>query len=186
MWYVIGLLAAIAFFAIAIYNRLVALRQSCRNAFADIDVQLKQRADLIPNLVETVRGYMGHEKQVLENVTNARANALKAASGADRVAAENQLSAALANLYAVSENYPDLKANQNFLKLQEELSDIENKIAASRRFMNNATGEYNTAIEQFPAVIIARFFQFTPGTFWQVTDGEREQLSTPPSVKFQP
>ncbi len=183
MWFW-GILAAIVVLVIVLYNRLVALRQSCRNAFADIDVQLKQRTDLIPNLVETVKGYAGHEKGVLENVTSARARVMGANSPGERIAAENALTGALANLYAVSENYPDLKANQNFLSLQSELSDLENKIAAARRFMNNATNEYNTAIEQFPAVFIARMFAFTPGEFWQVSEGERAQIAAPPSVKF--
>lgn len=183
-WVFLALVAAVLY-VIMLYNRLVALRRACGNSFADIDVQLKQRADLIPNLVETVKGYAGHEKQVLENITKARADAMSARTQGERIAAEGQLSTALANLYAVSENYPDLKANQNFLSLQAELSDIENKVAAARRFMNSTATEYNTAIEQFPAVLIARQFGFSPSELWQVSESERASVSSAPAVKFQ-
>lgn len=180
----LGIIALIAGFFIILYNRLVSLRLNCRNAFADIDVQLKQRSDLIPNLVETVKGYAGHEKGVLESITQARSNAMNATTQPDRLAAEGALTGALAKLYAVSENYPDLKANQNFMSLQGELADIENKIAASRRYLNSATNEYNAAIQQFPAVLIANMMHFAPETFWQVDETERKQMSTPPQVKF--
>src|SRR5215470_272162 len=145
-WYVVIAVVVIAVFLVAVYNRLVALRQAFKNAFADIDVQLKQRHDLIPNLVETVKGYAAHESGVLQKVTEARASAMRAASPAEKGAAEGALSGALANLFAVAENYPQLKANENFKQLQDELSDIENKIAAARRFFNNAVAEYNASI----------------------------------------
>ena len=182
---VLGVIAALVLFAIVIYNRLVALRQTRKNAFADIDVQLKLRFDLVPNLVETVKGYAAHEKTTLENVTNARARAMSAGGNLDeRMKAENALGQALVNLMAVAENYPDLKANQNFLQLQSELSDIENKIAAARRFFNNATAEYNTSTEQFPANLIAKTFGFGPEVFFEVSEAERVQVNTPPKVSF--
>jgi LemA protein len=183
LWITLGVIGAIIFFLIAIYNRLVALRQNRRNAFADIDVQLKQRVDLIPNLVETVKGYAGHEKEALENVTEARSRAMHAGGTKDRAAAESALGGALMNLLAVAENYPDLKANQNFLQLQAEISDIENKIAASRRFFNNATNEYNTAIEQFPASVVAKSFGFLPEEFFDLGEN-RTTLDAAPQVSF--
>lgn len=180
----LGIIALVALFLVILYNRLVALRQNRKNAFADIDVQLKQRSDLIPNLVEAVKGYAGHEKGVLEQVTQARASAMNAGNLHDRVAAENKLSGAMMNLLAVAENYPDLKANQNFLSLQSELSDIENKLAAARRFFNNATDEYNTAAQQFPAVLIARMFGFGQEEYFGLSAEERAQTATAPKVSF--
>lgn len=171
---VIGLIVMMA------YNRLVALRQTCNQAWGDIDVQLKQRHDLVPNLVETVKGYAAHEKETLENVIKARQTAIDAGSIKDLAGAENMLSGALRQLFALSESYPDLKANQNFLSLQNELADLENKIAAARRFFNNATGEYNTSAEQFPAVFIASAFGFAKRDFFEVGDAERAA----PSIKF--
>jgi LemA protein len=165
---------------VMVYNRLVALRQTCNQAWGDIDVQLKQRHDVVPNLVETVKGYASHESETLEAVIKARQTAIDASSIKDLAGAENMLSGALRQLFALSENYPDLKANQNFLSLQNELADLENKIAAARRFFNNATGEFNTAAEQFPAVIIANMFGFTQRDFFEVGDAERAA----PSVKF--
>src|ERR1700674_415080 len=154
-WVVLGVAVVIVIWAISVYNRLVAMRQRTNQAFADIDVQLKQRHDLIPNLVETVKGYAAHESGVFTKVTEARAAAMRATSVPEKSAAEGALSGALANLLAVAENYPQLKANENFRQLQDELGDLENKIAAARRFLNNAVAEYNTAIEQFPAVLYA-------------------------------
>lgn len=171
-------------FIITLYNRLVALRREYQNAFADIDVQLKQRYDLIPNLVETVKGYASHEKGLLEAVTKARASAMGAAGITDKIKGEIALSGALTQLMAVSENYPDLKANQNFLSLQSELSDIENKIAASRRFFNNAVTEYNTAIEQFPAVLIARSFGFKETVMFEIPEEHRATVAEPVKVSF--
>ncbi len=179
------IIAAIAGFFIVLYNRLVALRQNREQSFADIDVQLKQRFDLIPNLVETVKGYAKHEKEVFENITEARAGVQGAGGNTSkRVAAENQLTGALMNLYAVAENYPDLKANENFQQLMSELSDIENKLAAARRFFNNSTAEFNTAIEQFPAVIVARMFNFGKEEFFELDENQREEAEKAPDVSF--
>lgn len=175
-----GLIALVVFF----YNRLVALRQTTRNAFADIDVQLRQRYDLVPNLVETVKGYATHEKELFTKVTDARARAMQ--SGASLPAkgeAEAALTGALMQLMAVAENYPDLKANANFQQLQGELSDIENKIAAARRFFNNAVTEYNIAIEQFPSVLIAKAFCFAPADTFSLGE-ERASAGAAPKVSF--
>ena len=183
LWIILGVIAFAIFLVIGIYNRLVALRQNRKNAFADIDVQLNQRSDLIPNLVETVKGYATHEKEAFENVTEARSRAMHAGSIAERGKAEGALGGALMNLMAVAENYPELKANQNFLQLQAEISDLENKIAASRRFFNNATNEFNTAIEQFPAVVIAGPLGFKSEEFFDLGT-DRETLKVAPKVSF--
>jgi LemA protein len=180
----LGILAIIVIAIIGIYNRLVALRQNRNNAYADIDVQLRQRYDLIPNLMETVKGYAGHEKEVFEKVTQMRAKVKDANTQGERLAAEKALGKAMVDIYAVAENYPDLKADQNFQQLMAELSDIENKIAAARRFFNNATSEYNTAIEQFPANLIAGRFGFTQEEFYEVDEQEREIMEKAPDVKF--
>lgn len=177
----------IAVLLIGIYNRLVALRQNCNQAFADVDVQLKQRHDLIPNLVETVKGYAAHEKTTLDAVIQARNAAVNAERTGDPKAmgaAEGVLGAALGRLIALAEAYPDLKANTNFQQLQAELSDIENKLAAARRFFNNAVGEYNTAREQFPAVLVAGPFGFGPRDFFDLGEEGRATLEQPPQVKF--
>ncbi len=184
LWIIIGGILFVALAAVGIYNRLVALRQRREQSFADIDVQLKQRSDLVPQLVETVKGYAGHEKQVLENVTAARSQVSAARNVSSRIEAENALSRAMMNLYAVAENYPDLKANQSFQQLMSELSDIENKLAAARRFFNNATSEYNTAAQQFPAVLFAPMLGFHQEEFFEVPEGERAALDKPPGVKF--
>lgn len=176
-------LAAVVFFAIVIFNRLVALRQVTRSAFADVDVQLKQRYDLVPNLVATVKGYAAHEAGVFEKVTEARARAMGASSIGERGQAEAALSGALANLFAVAENYPQLKANENFKQLQMDLSDLENKIAAARRYFNNAVAEYNTAIEQFPAVLFANSFGFKAADMFTLGD-ERVAVNAAPKVSF--
>ena len=166
-----------------VYNRLVGLRQRANQAFADIDVQLQQRHDLIPNLVETVKGYATHERGTLEAVTAARAAAATAGSVEDKVRAENVLTGALRQLFAVAEAYPDLKANQNFLRLQDELGDVENKLAAARRFFNSAVGEYNAAIQQFPAVLIAGPAGFGERSFFDV-GADRAAVAAAPEVKF--
>lgn len=184
LWIILGVIAVVIFGLITLYNRLVALRQNRHNAFADIDVQLKQRSDLIPNLVETVKGYASHEKDVFENVTNMRARAQDAGTQGERLTAEKALGKAMIDLYAVAENYPDLKADQNFQQLMAELSDIENKIAAARRFFNNATSEYNTSIQQFPANLIAGQFGFKEEEFYEVDEAERDILEKAPDVKF--
>jgi LemA protein len=182
-WVVLGVIVVIVIWAISIYNGLVAMRQRANQAFADVDVQLKQRHDLIPNLVETVKGYATHERGTLEAVIQARNTAIAAPGIDQKVAAENMLSGALRQLFALSESYPDLKANQNFQQLQAELSDIENKLAASRRFFNNAVQEYNTGIQQFPAALFATMFGFTSRTFFDLGE-TRAQLEQAPSVKF--
>jgi LemA protein len=182
-WIVLIIIVAIALWALSIYNRLVAMGQRVGQAFADIDVQLKQRHDLIPNLVETVKGYAGHEKTTLEDVVKARNAALSAQGPAQVAAAENQLTGALRQLIALSEAYPDLKANTNFQQLQTELSDIENKLAAARRFFNNAVQEYNTAIQQMPAALFAASLGFTRKEFFDLGE-TRGQLEQAPSVKF--
>ena len=185
-WIIIGLIVLFVLWIIMIYNGLVALRQRVNQAFSDIDVQTKQRYDLIPNLVETVKGYAAHERGTLEAVVQARNAAVTAQAGgvAAQAAAENVLSGALRQLFALSEAYPDLKANQNFQQLQTELSDIENKIAAARRFFNNAVQEYNTGIQQFPAVLMAGALGFTQKEFFDVGVDERKVLEQAPQVKF--
>ena len=185
-WIIIGVLVVLVLWIIMIYNGLVAMRQRVNQSFADIDVQLKQRQDLIPNLVETVKGYASHERGTLEAVVQARNAAVTAQSGgvAAQAAAENVLSGALRQLFALSEAYPDLKANQNFQQLQAELSDLENKIAAARRFFNNAVQEYNTGIQQFPAALFAASLGFQPRQFFDVGAEERKQLDQAPQVKF--
>jgi LemA protein len=182
-WVILGVVVVIVIWAISVYNGLVAMRQRTNQAFADIDVQLKQRHDLIPNLVETVKGYAAHEKGTLEAVIQARQTAVAAPGVEQKVAAENMLTGALGRLFALSESYPDLKANANFRQLQSDLSDIENKLAASRRFYNNAVQEYNTGIQQFPAALFAGIFGFGQRTFFDV-GGDRAQLEQAPSVKF--
>jgi LemA protein len=182
-WVVIGIIVVIAIWVMTIYNGLVAMRQRTNQAFADIDVQLKLRHDLIPNLVETVKGYAAHERGTLEAVIQARNAAIAAPGVEQKVQAENMLTGALRQLFALSENYPNLKANANFQQLQSDLSDIENKLAASRRFFNNAVQEYNTGIQQMPASLFAASFGFQPRQFFDVGD-DRAQLEQAPSVKF--
>ena len=185
-WIFLAVIVVLVLWIITIYNGLVSLRQRVSQAFADIDVQLRQRHDLIPNLVETVKGYAGHERGTLEAVVQARNAAIAAQSGgvAAQAAAENALTGALRQLFALSEAYPDLKASQNFRELQGQLSDLENKIAAARRFFNNAVQEYNTGIQQFPAVLLAGPLGFTPRDFFDVGVEERKVLEQAPQVKF--
>ncbi len=181
---IIGLVLIIAVIAIALYNRMVALRQTTNQAWSDVDVQLKQRHDLVPNLVETVKGYAGHEKSTLDAVVRAR-NAAVSAQGPEAAGvAEGQLNGALRHLFALTEAYPDLKANTGFLQLQGELSNLETKIAAARRFFNNAVAEFNTAIEQFPAVLLAGMFGFRHRGFFEVKEEERAAIEAAPTVKF--
>jgi len=174
----IVLLTVIVVYTILAYNGLVRLRLRTKEALSDIDVQLKRRYNLIPNLVETVKGYMQHEKSVLENVTKARTEAMGAGGNAvERTEKENMLSNTLKTLFAVSENYPDLKANANFLELQRELSDTENKIQASRRFYNAVVQEYNAKIQVFPSNILANSFKFEENKFFTVeNEAERENI----------
>jgi LemA protein len=182
-WIVLGVIVVVARWAISVYNSLVSLRQRVGQSFADIDVQLKQRHDLIPNLVETVKGYAAHERGTLEAVVQARNSAIAAQGTAGQAAAETQLTGALRQLFALSEAYPDLKANTNFQQLQAELTDIENKLAAARRFFNNTVSEYNASIQQFPAALFAGVFGFTPRTFFDLGD-DRKTLDQAPQVKF--
>ena len=183
---IVVIIAVTGFLIITSYNRLVALDQKADQSFADIDVQLKQRNDLIPNLVETVKGYAGHEAGTLAAVTQARAAAAGATTVNEKVQADNMLTGALGRLFAVAEAYPDLKANTNFLELQRELSDIENKLAAARRFFNNAVAEFNAVRRQFPTVVFAGLFGFAADKpFFEVDAAERIAMNAaPPSVKF--
>ncbi len=180
----LGVIFLIVVFIVSLYNRLVSLRNNRENAFADIDVQLKQRHDLIPQLVDSVKGYMKHEEGVLTKVTQARANALSANSIDGKIQAEMQLTSALQGLRVAVEAYPDLKANQNFMHLQKEISDVENKLAASRRFFNSATREYNTGTETFPANIIAGMFNFKREIMFDLGTEQRQTLEQAPKVKF--
>src|ERR1700747_3634763 len=182
-WIVLGVIVVFVLWIIMIYNQLVAMRQRVGQAFADVDVQLKQRHDLIPNLVETVKGYAAHERATLEEVVKARNAAMTAQGLAQQAQAENQLSGALRQLFALSEAYPDLKANANFQQLQAELTDLENKIAASRRFFNSAVQEYNTGIQRFPAALFAASFGFAPKDYFDLGD-DRKAVTDAPPVKF--
>jgi len=181
LWIIVGLVAVMVLWLIFGFNRLVTLRTRANEAESDIDVQLKRRYDLIPNLVETVKGYMTHERQVFENVTKARTAAMSAKDMHDKAEKENILSGTLKTLFAVSENYPDLKANVNFLDLQRELSDTENKIQAARRFYNGNVRDLNILIETFPSRIIAGLFNFKKMEFFDLPEGEQKE---PVKVKF--
>ena len=180
---VLAIIVVAVIWAISVYNGLVSMRQRVNQAFADIDVQLKQRHDLIPNLVETVKGYAAHERGTLEDVVKARNAAMTAQGPAQQAAAENMLSGALRQLFALSESYPDLKASANFQQLQAQLTDLENKIAAARRFFNNAVQEYNSGIQRFPANMFASSFGFAPKDFFDLGD-QRATVSEAPAVKF--
>jgi LemA protein len=180
---ILAVIVVLAVWAISAYNGLVTLRQRVNQSFADVDVQLKQRHDLVPNLVETVKGYAAHERGTLDDVVKARNAAVSAQGPAQQAAAENMLSGALRQLFALSEAYPDLKANANFQQLQAELSDLENKIAASRRFFNNAVQEYNTGIQRFPATLFAASFGFAPKDYFDLGD-DRKATAEAPQVKF--
>jgi LemA protein len=182
-----AIVAVVLFVVVGGYNKLVALDQRADQSFADIDVQLKQRQDLIPNLVETVKGYATHERGTLDAVTQARAAAAGATSVNDKVQAENMLTATLGRLFAVAEAYPDLKANTNFQQLQSELSDIENKLAAARRFFNNAVSEFNAVRRQFPTVLFAGMVGFgADKPFFDLGEADRATMSAaPPTVNFQ-
>ena len=174
----------VVLFLISMYNNLVKLRNNRENAFANIDVQLKQRYDLIPQLVSTVKGYATHERELLEKVTAARTAAMSATGINDKIQAENALSSALAGLKVSVEAYPDLKANQNFLQLQGELADIENKLAATRRFFNSATKELNNAVQTFPANLIAGMFGFHKEPMFEIPSEERAAYDKAPEIKF--
>ncbi|HQW43278.1 MAG: LemA family protein [Chitinophagaceae bacterium] len=181
---VVGVIVLIVFWLISLYNGLVRLRNRRQNAFADIDVQLRQRHDLVPQLVDTVKGYASHEKELLLKVTEARTAAMAATTIDGKIVAEQQLSSALAGLKVQVEAYPDLKANQNFLQLQEELSDIENKLAAARRFFNAATTEYNNSVESFPSNLVAKNFGFNREIMFDLGTDTRKQMEEPPKIQF--
>lgn len=182
---VIGIVAVIVIVAVAsMYNGLVKLRNNRENAFANIDVQLKQRHDLIPQLVATVKGYAQHEKELLTRVTEARAAAMQATGINDKIQAENQLTSALSGLRVSLEAYPDLKSNQNFLQLQNEISDIENKLAATRRYFNTATRELNNKVQTFPSNILAGMFGFHKEPMFEVPTEDRATLEKAPEIGF--
>ena len=177
-------LLLIAFWMMSAYNTLVRLRNKRQNAFADIDVQLRQRHDLVPQLVETVKGYASHERGVLQNVTEARAAAVGAKTINDKIVAEKELTSALRGLNVQMEAYPDLKANQNFLQLQGQLNEIENKLASARRYFNAATTEYNNSAQSFPGNLIARNFGFNTEMFFDLGESARKQMEEPPTIQF--
>jgi LemA protein len=185
VWILLGLVVLAAIVGVVMYNGLIGLRNRVEEGWRQIDVELKRRHDLIPNLVETVKGYASHERGTLEEVMQARSAAMSGASTPAAAAqSEGQLSQALGRLMAVAEAYPDLKANQNFQQLQTELSDLENKIAASRRFFNNTAAEYNATRESFPAVLFAQSMGFGPQEFFNLDEAERKAVSSAPQVKF--
>ena len=181
---IIAVVVVLVFWAISLYNNLVKLRNNRENAFANIDVQLTQRHDLIPQLVATVKGYATHEREVLQRVTEARTAAMSATTINDKVVAENALSNALAGLKVSLEAYPDLKANQNFLQLQGEISAVEHKLAAVRRFFCSATRELNNAVETFPSNLFAKMFGFKREPMFEVPQAERADYDRAPEVKF--
>ena len=183
LYVILIIIVVMILWAVSLYNRLVRLRNSREQAFADVDVQLKQRHDMIPQLVESVRGYMQHERGVLTEITEARANAMKATTINEKITAETRLSGALQGLRVAVEAYPDLKASQNFLDLQNEIADIENKIAAARRFFNSATKELNVATELFPSNIIATLFNFKREPLFELGE-ERAKVEEPPKIQF--
>ena len=180
---VIVVVVILAAWLVSMYNSLVKMRNNRENAFADIDVQLKQRHDLVPQLVETVKGYAAHEKDTLERVINARNGAIGAKTIDEKIVAENALSSALSGLKIALEAYPDLKANQNFLQLQEEIADLENKLSSVRRYFNSATKEYNNAVETFPSNILAGMFGFRKEVMFDLGE-QRAALEEAPKIKF--
>ena len=184
LFIILGIIVIIALWTVSKYNLFVRLRNNRENAFADIDVQLKQRHDLIPQLVATVKGYASHEKETLDRVVSARAGAMNAKSIDEKIVAENALSSALAGLKVTVEAYPDLKANKNFMQLQEEISDIENKLAAVRRYFNSATKELNTAVEMFPGNIVAGMFGFRKEVMFDLGASERKNMEKAPEISF--
>lgn len=181
---ILVIVVLLAIWCVSLYNNLVKLRNNRENAFANIDVQLKQRHDLVPQLVATVKGYATHEREVLQRVTEARTAAMDATTINDKINAENALTSALAGLKVSLEAYPDLKANQNFMQLQNEIADLENKLAAVRRFFNSATRELNNAVETFPSNIFAKMFGFKKEPMFEVPQEERATYDKAPEIKF--
>lgn len=171
-------------FTIYVYNSLVTWKNRVKESWSDIEVQLKRRLDLIPNLIETVKGYASHEKEIFEKVSEARAQMLSAKTPKDYAKTDNMLEGTLKTLFAVAENYPDLKANVNFLELQRELADTENKIQAARRFYNSAVMTYNTKLQVFPNNIVARLFNFQEEEFFELEESEKDKASQPVAVNF--
>lgn len=184
LWIILGVVALVIIFVWVTYNSLVTLRVRVEEAWSDISVQLKRRLDLIPNLIETVKGYAAHEKGVFEAVTEARSNVINAKGVKDTAAAENQFEGALKSLFAVAEAYPDLKANENFVELQRELVDTEDKIQGARRFYNSGVTSLNTKIQTFPANVVAGIFSFKNRDFFEVDELESEAANKPVEVKF--
>ena len=184
-WIIILALIIFALYGVSVYNGFVRLRNATKEAWSDIEVQLKRRYDLIPNLINTVKGYMAHEQGTLQKIVEARAAAMNATGEMKEMSkVEGTLSGALKTVFALAENYPDLKANTNFLELQRELRDTEDKIQSARRFYNGNVLAYNTKIEQFPSNIIAGMFHFEPKVFFELTDGERDEANHPVHVQF--
>ncbi len=184
VYILIGLVVLILIFVIGLYNRLVVLNKRVQEAWSDITVQLKRRYDLIPNLIETVKGYASHEKEVFQKVTEARTQAMNASTTQEKAEAENMLSSTLKSLFAVSENYPEVKASTNFLELQRELRDTEDKILASRRFYNSVVRDYNISITKFPAILIANMLGFAKKDFFELDEKEMEAVKKAPKVNF--
>jgi LemA protein len=184
LYIVLAIIVILVLWAIMAYNGFVTLTQRVKEAWSDIDVQLKRRYDLIPNLVETVKGYASHEKTVFEDVTAARTAAMSATAPAQKAGAENMLSGALKSLFAVAENYPTLKANENFLELQRQLEDTENKLQAARRFYNSVVQDLDTRLQRFPGNFIGNMAGFKPADYFQMSADEQAAASQPVKVSF--
>jgi LemA protein len=184
LYIVVAIVAILILWAIVAYNGFVTLTQRVKEAWSDIDVQLKRRYDLIPNLVETVKGYAAHEAGTLTKVTEMRTRAMNATAPADKAQAENMLSGALKSLFAVAENYPNLKANENFLELQKQLEDTENKLQAARRFYNSVVQDLNTRLQRFPGNLIGGMAGFKPADYFQMSSDEQTAASQPVKVQF--
>lgn len=180
IWIILAIIAFLALYLWSTYNGLITSKVRVQEAFSHIDVQLKRRADLIPNLVETVKGYAKHEKELFENVTKARSSLMSAKGIEDKAKANNQLAESLKSVFAIAENYPKLQANENFLELQEELADTENKVAYARQFYNSTVMDYNTKLQVFPTNMFAQSLHFTPSEFFAATEEEKKEVT----VKF--
>ena len=192
LWVILVFVVLLVFYIISLFNGLIRLRNEVDNSMSQIDVQLKRRFDLIPNLVETVKGYAKHEKTLFENITKARAAVMSASNLKDKASASNKLTATLKSLFAVAENYPDLKANQNFLQLQEELTGTENKISYARQHYNDVVLAFNTKRQRFPDVIVANIMALQPAPYFEVEEAERDAVkvsfgppATPPTTPLQ-
>jgi len=181
IYVILAIVVILALWAVAIYNRLVKLRNVCQEAWSGIDVQLKRRANLIPNLIETIQGYAKHERQIFKEVTEARTRAIGAKDPAEKASAESALSMGIRSLFAIAEDYPELKANENFLNLQQQLAELEEQIQLARRYYNGAVRQFNTAIEIFPNNMVAGPFGFEKMEFFELDDEEKRQV---PEVRF--